>query len=130
MSDQIPEDLRYTKDHEWLRLDGDHAIVGITAFAAEQLGDVVMVELPEEGDEFERGETFGSVESTKAVSDLYAPITGVVVRVNTPLNDSPEYVNEDPYEEGWMIELEIKDREELDELMDAEAYAAHVAESE
>lgn len=130
MSSEFPKDLKYTNEHEWIRLDGNVATVGITAFAAEQLGDVVAVELPEEGDEVTRGEVFGSVESVKAVSDLFSPVSGVVARVNTPLNDSPEYVNEDPYDEGWMIEIELSDSDELEELMDADDYASFVAEQE
>lgn len=129
MSD-YPKDLKYTSEHEWVRIDGDVAIIGITSFAADQLGDVVAVELPEEGDKITKGEVFGSVESVKAVSDLFAPLSGTVTRVNTPLNDSPEYVNEDPFDEGWMIEIEMSDPEEADELMDAPAYADFVAEQE
>lgn len=130
MSSEFPKDLKYTNEHEWIRLDGNIATVGITAFAAEQLGDVVAVELPEEGDEVTRGEVFGTVESVKAVSDLFSPVSGVVARVNTPLNDSPEYVNEDPYDEGWMIEIELSDSDELEELMDVDDYASYVAEQE
>lgn len=129
MSD-YPKDLKYTNDHEWVRIDGDVAIIGITSFAANQLGDVVMVELPEEGDKVTKGESFGTVESVKAVSDLYAPLSGTVSRVNTPLNDSPEYVNDDPFDEGWMIEIELSDPEEIEELMDAAAYAEFIAEQE
>lgn len=126
----FPKDLKYTNEHEWVRIDGDVAIVGITSFAADQLGDVVSVELPEEGDKITKGEVFGSVESVKAVSDLFAPVSGTVSRVNTPLNDSPEYVNEDPFDEGWMIEVELSDPEEVEELMDASTYADFVAEQE
>jgi glycine cleavage system H protein len=129
MSD-YPKDLKYTNEHEWVRIDGDVAIIGITSFAADQLGDVVAVELPEEGDKITKGEVFGSVESVKAVSDLFAPVSGTVSRVNTPLNDSPEYVNEDPFDEGWMIEVEMSDPEEAEELMDAPTYAEFVAEQE
>lgn len=130
MSSEFPKDLKYTNEHEWIRLESNVATVGITSFAAEQLGDVVAVELPEEGDEVIRGEVFGSVESVKAVSDLFSPVSGVVVKVNTPLNDSPEYVNEDPYDEGWMIEIELSDPDELEELMDADDYSSYVAEQE
>ncbi len=129
MSD-YPKDLKYTNDHEWVRIDGDVAIIGVTSFAADQLGDVVSVELPEEGDKVTKGEVFGSVESVKAVSDLFAPLSGTVSRVNTPLNDSPEYVNEDPFDEGWMIEIELSDPDEVEELMDAAAYAEFIAEQE
>jgi glycine cleavage system H protein len=130
MSSEFPKDLKYTNEHEWIRLEGNVATVGITSFAAEQLGDVVAVELPEEGDEVTRGEVFGSVESVKAVSDLFSPVSGVVVKVNTPLNDSPEYVNEDPYDEGWMIEIELSDPDDVEELMDVDDYASYVAEQE
>jgi glycine cleavage system H protein len=130
MSSEFPKDLKYTNEHEWIRLEGNVATVGITSFAADQLGDVVAVELPEEGDEVTRGEVFGSVESVKAVSDLFSPVSGVVVKVNTPLNDSPEYVNEDPYDEGWMIEIELSDPDDVEELMDVDDYASYVAEQE
>lgn len=130
MSLEYPKDLKYTNEHEWVRIEGKIATVGITSFAADQLGDVVAVELPEEGDEVTRGEVFGSVESVKAVSDLFSPLSGVVVKVNTPLNDSPEYANEDPYDEGWMIEIELSDMDELEELMDVDDYASFVAEQE
>jgi len=129
MSD-YPKDLKYTNDHEWVRIDGDVATVGITSFAAKQLGDVVMVELPEEGEKVTRGDSFGTVESVKAVSELYAPLSGTVSRVNTPLNDSPEYINDDPFDEGWMIEIELSDPDEIEELMDASAYADFIAEQE
>jgi glycine cleavage system H protein len=127
---EYPKDLKYTNEHEWVRIDGDVAIIGITSFAADQLGDVVAVELPEEGDKVTKGEVFGSVESVKAVADLFAPVSGTVARVNTPLNDSPEYVNEDPFDEGWMIEVEMSDPEEAEELMDMATYADFVAEQE
>lgn len=130
MSSEFPKDLKYTHEHEWVRVEDRIGTIGITGFAADQLGDVVAVELPEEGDEVTKGEVFGSVESVKAVSDLFAPVSGTVVKVNTPLNDSPEYVNEEPYDEGWMIEIEISDPDELEELMDADDYAAFVAEQE
>lgn len=129
MSD-YPKDLKYTNDHEWVRIDGDVAIVGITSFAAKELGDVVMVELPEEGEKVSKGDAFGTVESVKAVSELYAPLSGTITRVNTPLNDSPEYVNDDPFDEGWMIEIELSDPDELEELMDAAAYAEFIAEQD
>ena len=130
MSADYPKDLKYTKEHEWLRVEGSQGTVGITAFAAEQLGDVVTVELPEEGDPVVMGEVFGVVESVKVASDLFAPVSGRVVRVNSPLADSPEYINEEPYDEGWLIQIKISDRDELDELMSAEEYADYVAEQE
>jgi glycine cleavage system H protein len=131
MSSEFPHDLKYTNEHEWVRIESRKVVqIGITGFAAEQLGDVVAVELPDEGDEVTKGEVFGSVESVKAVSDLFAPVSGVVLRVNTPLNDSPEYVNEDPYDEGWMIEIELSDPEELEELMSVDDYVSFVAEQD
>jgi len=126
----FPKDLLYTPEHEWVRVEENVAQVGVTTFAAEQLGDVVAVELPEEGDKVTKGDAFGSIESVKAVADLFAPVSGTVVRVNTPLNDAPEYVNEDPYDEGWMIEIQMSDAEELEELMSIDDYASFVSESE
>jgi len=132
MSATYPDDLLYTKDHEWARVetrtDQKVATVGITRFAVDQLGDVTQVELPKEGETVKQGEVFGSVESVKAVSDLFAPISGKVLKVNSPLADSPEYVNEDPYDEGWMIQVALGDAKELDGLLDAEAYQAFLRE--
>jgi glycine cleavage system H protein len=126
----IPEDLRYTREHEWTRKKGANVVVGITDFAQDQLGDVVYVELPDVGDPVKRGESFGVVESTKAVSELFAPVSGKVVEVNDPLSDAPETINEDPYEEGWMIVIEPSDPKELEALMDAKAYRSFVEENE
>jgi glycine cleavage system H protein len=126
----IPEDLRYTREHEWARMKGDKVVVGITDFAQDQLGDVVYVELPDVGDAVKKGEAFGVVESTKAVSELFAPISGKVVEVNDPLSDAPETINEDAYEEGWMIVIQPSDPKELEALMDAKAYRAFVEEQE
>jgi glycine cleavage system H protein len=117
-----PKDLRYTKDHEWLRTEGDRWRVGITSFAVEQLGDITLVELPRVGAAVRRGEAFGSVESVKSVSDLFAPISGKISAVNGALKDSPELVNSEPYGGGWMVEIEPGDRGELDELLAADAY--------
>jgi glycine cleavage system H protein len=124
----FPEDLRYTKDHEWARSKGTRVIVGITEFAQEALGDIVYVELPAVGAEVKKGATFGVVESTKAVSDLYAPVSGKVVEINGPLVDAPEGINEEPYGKGWMIVVEQSDAQQLAELLDAKAYAAFVQE--
>jgi len=124
----FPEDLRYTREHEWARKKGDRVVVGITDFAQHQLGDVVYVELPGVGDPVKKGESFGVVESTKAVSDLFAPVSGKVVEVNGPLADAPEAINEDPYEEGWMIQIEISDPKELSELLGKAAYQKFVEE--
>ena len=118
----FPDDLQYTREHEWCRVKGGRAVVGITDHAQDALGDVVYLELPKVGDVLKKGETFGVVESTKAVSDLFAPVSGKVVEVNDPLVDAPETVNEDPYEEGWMIQVEMSDPQELKELLDPAAY--------
>jgi glycine cleavage system H protein len=128
MSDEYPEDLLYTREHEWARIRDNKALIGITRFAVEQLGDVTQVELPTEGDTLTRNEVFGTVESVKAVSDLFAPVSGKVVRVNTPLNDSPEYVNDDPYDEGWMVEVELSKPEEVEQLLSPEAYRRFLVE--
>ena len=109
----IPEDLQYTKSHEWVRIEGDTATIGITDHAQDELGDVVFVELPEEGDTFDAGESFGTVESVKAVSDLYAPVGGEVVEVNSALENAPENINEDPYGEGWIVKLRTIDEADL-----------------
>jgi glycine cleavage system H protein len=130
MSADYPDTLLYTEEHEWARIREDVARIGITRFAVEQLGDVTMVELPEVGDEVEKGEFFGSVESVKAVSDLYAPVSGRVVAVNTDLADSPENVNNEPYEEGWLIEIEMSDPAEADTLMSPDDYEKLVAEQQ
>jgi glycine cleavage system H protein len=126
----IPEDLRYTREHEWARMKGQLVVVGITDFAQDQLGDVVYVELPDVGDAVKKGESFGVVESTKAVSELFSPLTGKIVEVNDPLADAPETLNEDPYEEGWMVVIEPSHPPELDGLMDAKAYRAFVEDQE
>jgi glycine cleavage system H protein len=123
----VPAELRYTKDHEWVRVDGDEATVGITAYAADQLGDIVFVELPETGRSLTQFAAFGVVESVKAVSDLFAPVTGEVAGTNDALTGSPELVNSDPYGEGWMVRLKVTAPAELDELLDAAAYDALIA---
>ncbi|REF34709.1 glycine cleavage system protein GcvH [Thermasporomyces composti] len=125
----VPDDLTYTSEHEWVRDPGSSegsVRVGITDFAQEALGDIVYVNLPEVGAEVRRGEACGEVESTKSVSDVYAPVTGTVVARNEALDDHPELVNSDPYGEGWMLEIRPADRGELESLMDAESYRAHV----
>jgi len=118
----IPENLKYTKEHEWLSLDGDVATVGITAFAAESLGDIVFVQLPSAGDTVTAGEVFGEVESTKSVSELYAPVSGEVVEVNEATSDTPEVINSDPYTEGWLLKVRLTG--DVPELLDSAAYAA------
>lgn len=121
----VPSELRYSDEHEWVRLEADGAaVVGITAFAAESLGDVVFVELPEVGDSVEQFQKMGEVESVKAVSDLYSPVSGTIVARNDGVVDSPELVNESPYEGGWMIRVSLSDAGELDKLMDAAQYQA------
>jgi glycine cleavage system H protein len=124
----VPGDLHYTKDHEWVRVDGDEAVVGITEFAAHQLGDVVFVELPAVGRSLAQHVTFGVVESVKAVSDLFAPIAGDVVATNDALGGQPELVNSDPYGEGWMLRLKVADAAQIDTLLDAAAYEQLTAE--
>jgi len=128
---QVPDDLRYTRDHEWLRIEGDEALVGITAYAASELGDVVFVELPETGAQLETAQTFGVVESVKTASDLYSPAAGEVLATNPALADKPELVNDDPYGEGWMVRLRLADadaaRADHERLMDPAAYRELIA---
>lgn len=118
----FPDDVRYAESHEWARSEGDRVKVGITDYAQDQLGDIVFVELPEVGETFDKGEEFGTVESVKAVSELYLPVAGEVVAVNSSLEDSPEKVNNAPYGDGWMIEVKADNPSELDGLMSKEAY--------
>ena len=120
----VPTDLRYTKDHEWVRVEGDAATIGITAYAADQLGDIVFVELPDAGRDLEEAKPFGVVESVKAVSDLFAPISGAVTSTNDALAHEPELVNRDPYGAGWMLRVRIGDATQVTDLLDAEAYDA------
>ena len=123
----FPADLRYTNDHEWLRAQGTSWRVGITQFAVDALGDITLVDLPKEGDLVTKGQRFGTIESVKSVSDLYAPVSGRVIAINTALKDSPESVNSEPYGKGWMIDLEPTEKSELDELLSPEAYTTHVS---
>ena len=125
---EYPSDLRYTQEHEWARVDGNVATIGITQFAVDQLGDITMVDLPKEGEAVRKGAVFGTVESVKAVSDLFAPISGKVLKVNDPLSDTPESVNEDCYDEGWMIQVECTDPKELEALMTAAQYEEYLKE--
>jgi glycine cleavage system H protein len=125
-----PEDLRYSKEHEWVRVDGNVATVGVTKFAVEQLGDVTQVDLPKEGETVKKDDVFGTVESVKAVSDVYAPLSGKIVKVNFPLADSPEYLNDEPYDEGWMVQIELSNTKELDGLLSAEQYTTYLKEQE
>jgi glycine cleavage system H protein len=118
-----PDDLYYTEDHEWLRLEDGTATVGVTDFAQSELGDVVFVELEPEGTELSQGDVFGTVEAVKTVSELYMPVSGTITAVNDELETAPETVNDDPYGDGWMIEIEVEDESEVEDLMDADAYA-------
>jgi glycine cleavage system H protein len=125
----VPKDLRYTKDHEWVKVDGDVATIGVTDYAANQLGDVVFVDLPKVGGSVEQFATFGVVESVKAVSDLYAPLSGEIAEVNADLSAKPELVNSDPYGDGWMIKVRVGDAGQVEGLLDAAAYEKLTAEA-
>jgi len=122
MSDEVRDDLKYTDTHEWLKLKDDTAIIGITDHAQTELTDIVFVELPEVGKEIKKGEELCVVESVKSVSEIYAPVSGKIVNINEKLEDAPETVNEKPYDDGWLVELKIKDKSEIDVLIDAESY--------
>jgi glycine cleavage system H protein len=123
----VPSDLRYTKDHEWVRVDGDQATIGITDYAANQLGDIVFVELPEVGRSVDQFAAFGVVESVKAVSDLFAPVSGEVLETNSELGSKPELVNGEPYGAGWMLRVRVSDKDQLGELLDSGAYEQLIA---
>lgn len=125
---EFPEDLKYSKEHEWVLVEGNVATVGITDYAQDQLGDIVFVELPAVGDKVSKEDAFGVVESVKAVSDIYAPVTGKVIEINDDLPDNPEILNEDPYGDGWIIKIEMSDPEELDDLLSSAEYEEYVAE--
>jgi glycine cleavage system H protein len=118
----VPENLRYTKEHEWIRIEGEVAFVGITDFAQSELGEIVIVDVSSEGETFAKDDVFGSIEAVKTVSDLFMPVAGKVLEVNSALEDAPELVNSDPYGKGWMIKIEISALAEIDELLDANAY--------
>ena len=122
MADEVKEDLKYTKSHEWIKIKDDIAVVGITDHAQAELTDIVFVELPEIGKEIKKGEELCVVESVKSVSEIYAPVSGKIVKVNSKLDDSPEIINESPYDDGWLVELEISDKSEVDSLLDAAEY--------
>ncbi|MEN6413391.1 MAG: glycine cleavage system protein GcvH [Veillonellales bacterium] len=124
----IPKELKYSNDHEWVRLEGDTAVVGISDYAQSQLGDAVFVELPEEDIEVSAKQGFAVIESVKAVSDIYAPVAGKVIKVNEALADAPELINQDPYGEGWIAVIQMTDKKELDELLDSTAYEKLIAE--
>lgn len=120
----VPNELKYTSEHEWIRIEGDEVVVGVTDFAQEELGDVVFMEIETEGEILARGDTFGTIEAVKTVSDLYMPLDGEVVEVNAALEDTPELVNSNPFGEGWMIRIKCSDPSQLDELMSADEYSA------
>ncbi len=124
----IPPNLKYTKEHEWVRVEGKRATIGITDHAQEELGDIVNVELPSEGDVVHKDDSFGAVESVKASSEVFAPVSGKVVEVNEPLLDAPETINSEPYDDGWMVRVEMSEPKEVEALMDAAAYAKYVEE--
>ncbi len=124
----IPSELKYSREHEWIRVEDSLATIGITDYAQEELGDIVNVELPDEGSEIHKDESFGAVESVKASSEVFSPLSGKIVEVNEPLMDAPEMINEDPYDEGWMVKIELSDSSELDDLLDAEGYEQYVKE--
>lgn len=125
----FPEELKYSKEHIWVRVEGNRGVIGITDYAQQELGTITVVELPSVGDELEQDDSFGSVEARKTVADLYAPLSGLVVEVNGELRDAPEIVNDDPYDSGWLVVVDIADHEELNLLMSAELYEDYVAES-
>lgn len=118
----VPDDRKYTQEHEWVRIEGEVGTIGVTDFASNELGDIVFVELPEVGDEFSQGDTVGTVESVKAVADLFIPVSGEVVAVNEAVVDSPELVNSEPMDDGWLIQVKLDDVTEMDNLLDAAAY--------
>jgi glycine cleavage system H protein len=120
----VPTNLKYTKDHEWVRVEGDVAVIGITDFAQQELGDIVYVEIETVGETLEKEEVFGSVEAVKTVSDLFMPLSGEVLELNENLDANPELVNTDPYNDGWMVKVKISDQSELDDLLDSDAYSA------
>lgn len=124
-----PVELKYAKEHEWVRVEGDIAVIGVSEFAQDQLGEVVYVDMPSEGDSVSAGETFGEIESVKSVSELYSPLSGEIVAVNEALSDTPEVVNSSPLGEGWMIKVRMSDPTELDDLMSAAEYEAFVSEN-
>ncbi len=127
---EVREDLYYTEDHEWVRVEDGTGTAGLADFAQNELGDIVFVEMPQEGDEFEQGDDFAVVESVKAVADIYLPMSGTITEVNEDLLDQPELVNDDPYGEGWFVKIELDDKDEVDNLMDVEKYKEYLEEEE
>jgi glycine cleavage system H protein len=123
----IPDNLKYTKDHEWLKVEGGIAIVGITDFAQSELGDIVFIEIETQGEKLTKHDVFGTIEAVKTVSDLFMPVSGEILEVNTKISDTPEVVNKDPYGQGWLIKLKIDNASEIDALLDATAYKSHIS---
>jgi glycine cleavage system H protein len=123
----IPENLKYTEDHEWVLLKDDTVTIGITDFAQSELGDIIFIEFPEPGDTFEHGDSFGTVEAVKTVADLFSPVSGEVISINEKLEDQPELINSNPYEEGWLVKMKITDTAILDNLMNASSYKDHLS---
>lgn len=126
----FPEELKYSKEHMWVRLEGDRAVIGITDYAQAELGNISSVELPEPGDELEQDDSFGSIEARKTVAELYAPLSGTVLEVNSELGNAPEFINDDPYDAGWLVVLEVPDAEEMNLLMAADVYEDYVTNGE
>jgi len=126
----FPEELKYSKEHMWVRLEGDRAVIGITDYAQAELGNISSVELPEPGDELEQDDSFGSIEARKTVAELYAPLSGTVLEVNSELGNAPEFINDDPYDGGWLVVLEVPDAEEMNLLMAADVYEDYVTNGE
>lgn len=124
----VPAELKYTSEHEWIRIDGNIATIGITNYAQEELGDIVFVELPNVGEEFNKADTFGTIEAVKAVSDLYSPLTGKITEINAELDDSPMIINNDPFGEGWMVKIELKNVDEIEQLLSETSYKALIEE--
>jgi len=122
----VPENLKYTPDHEWIKVEGDTVVIGITDYAQGELGDIVFVDIDADLEEISKGESFGTIEAVKTVSDLFAPCSGKVIEINSNLEDQPELINSDPYEEGWIIKVEISDAEELNDLLDSTNYSAQI----
>ena len=120
---RLPEDLKYTKEHEWLKVDGETAIIGITEYAQSELGDIIFIEFPNVDQKIEKNEPFGTIEAVKTVADLFAPVSGKVIEINETLEDNPEFVNSDPYVNGWIVKVSISDISEMEELMSADKYA-------
>ena len=123
----IPEKLKYTKEHEWIKIDGDEAIVGITDYAQSELGDIVFVELPNIGDKFIKDDTIGTIEAVKTVADIFSPVNGAIIAVNDEIEDNPEYVNSDPYSKGWLVKIKLEKESSLDSLLSSDEYSSIIS---